>query len=204
MSGKADSYALVQSLPARQVITFALATGLTLAVNSLPAWVENYSLTGPRAPNKPYKNFSQFYPFYLSEHSDLTNRRMHLVGTTLSMILMAMHPMVAMALSIGCAAGMLVCNAVQGMRLGVVEGAVMVAVFLGVARFNNCAKSAVMVMLIGYFFAWVGHFFFEKNKPATFIYPSYSLVGDFRMWFDAVTGRIPGIWSVAGAAAGKK
>jgi len=51
-----------------------------------------------------------------------------------------------------------------------------------------------MILLIGYSFAWVGHFVYEGNKPATFIYPSYSLIGDFRMWYDAVMGNIPGIW----------
>ena len=35
----------------------------------------------------------------------------------------------------------------------------------------------------GYSFAWAGHFFFEKNKPATFKYPVYSLFGDFLMFF---------------------
>jgi hypothetical protein len=36
--------------------------------------------------------------------------------------------------------------------------------------------------LFGYGFAWVGHFFFEKNRPATFKQPIYSLMGDFMMW----------------------
>jgi hypothetical protein len=47
-----------------------------------------------------------------------------------------------------------------------------------------------LVPLLGYGFAWVGHFFFEKNRPATFRHPFYSLAGDFVMFKDVVTGRI--------------
>lgn len=39
--------------------------------------------------------------------------------------------------------------------------------------------------VIGYGFAWLGHFVFEKNKPATFQYPLYSLLGDWLMYKDA-------------------
>jgi hypothetical protein len=42
----------------------------------------------------------------------------------------------------------------------------------------------------GYAFAWAGHFFFEKNRPATFRYPLYSLRGDFAMLRDVLAGRI--------------
>ncbi|KZL22375.1 MULTISPECIES: DUF962 domain-containing protein [unclassified Pseudovibrio] len=46
------------------------------------------------------------------------------------------------------------------------------------------------VPVVGYGFAWIGHFFFEKNKPATFKFPFYSLLGDFVMFFDILRGRV--------------
>ena len=47
-----------------------------------------------------------------------------------------------------------------------------------------------LVPLLGYGFAWVGHFAVEKNRPATFQHPLYSLAGDFRMFADMVRGRV--------------
>ena len=44
--------------------------------------------------------------------------------------------------------------------------------------------------LFGYAFAWIGHFFFEKNKPATFQYPIYSFIGDWVMLKDIFSGKI--------------
>lgn len=48
----------------------------------------------------------------------------------------------------------------------------------------------LLLPVLGYSFAWIGHFFFEKNKPATFQYPLYSLLGDFVMFKDILTGKI--------------
>jgi len=47
------------------------------------------------------------------------------------------------------------------------------------------------IPVIGYGFAWVGHFFFEHNTPATFQYPFYSLASDWVMVFQFYSGRLP-------------
>jgi hypothetical protein len=44
--------------------------------------------------------------------------------------------------------------------------------------------------LAGYGFAWIGHFFFEHNRPATFTHPWYSLAADFVLFRDMLSGRI--------------
>jgi hypothetical protein len=46
-------------------------------------------------------------------------------------------------------------------------------------------------VICGYGFAWVGHFFFEKNRPATFKYPLWSFMGDWVMYAQTWARRIP-------------
>jgi hypothetical protein len=55
--------------------------------------------------------------------------------------------------------------------------------------FSFVFKHFLGIFLVGYGFAWVGHFFFEKNKPAAFKYPIYSFMGDLRMLFETLTGK---------------
>lgn len=47
-----------------------------------------------------------------------------------------------------------------------------------------------LLPFIGYGFAWLGHFIFEHNKPATFKYPFYSLAADWVMLKDFLTGQL--------------
>ena len=97
---------------------------------------------------KQYDSFENFYPFYLAEHSNVTCRRLHFVGSTLVLLPLAYS----------------VTTASWGYLL--------------------------LLPVVGYGFAWVGHFFFEKNKPATFTYPWYSFMGDWVMYKDILTGKI--------------
>lgn len=106
------------------------------------------SHTNPSAERKHFNSFAEFYPFYLSEHSNDTSRRLHYVGSLL------------------------------------VLGVLIYALLSG--RWSLL----LLLPIAGYGFAWVGHFFFEKNKPATFQHPLYSFMGDWVMLRDALTGRI--------------
>ena len=100
------------------------------------------------ALSREFRSFSEFYPYYLSEHANRTCRRLHFVGTLL-LILIALY-----------------------------------------AAFSARWGLLWLLPIVGYGFAWAGHFFFEHNRPATFKYPFYSLAGDFVMFRDMLTGRI--------------
>lgn len=95
-----------------------------------------------------FGSFRAFYPYYLSEHSNVTCRRLHYVGSTLAIAFLV--------------------------------------TFLATWRW----PWLVAALLVGYAFAWVGHFFYEHNKPATFKYPFYSFIGDWVMLSDMLRGRI--------------
>ena len=70
--------------------------------------------------------------------------------------------------------------------------------FVGSSASLGCILAAIVrdnawwllaALVCGYAFAWVGHFFFEKNRPATFKYPLWSLMGDWRLFYETVTGQ---------------
>lgn len=63
---------------------------------------------------------------------------------------------------------------------------------LGLAKSikNRSAKPVLKGIAAGYACAWVGHFFFEKNKPASFKFPLKSFASDFRMYGDVLRGKL--------------
>jgi len=95
-----------------------------------------------------FTRFAEFYPFYLTEHANLTCRRLHFVGSTLSLACLATMVLTGRPLWL------------------------------------------LAALLVGYAFAWVGHFAFEKNRPASFKRPLYSFMGDWTMYRDIWLGRV--------------
>jgi len=69
-------------------------------------------------------------------------------------------------------------------------GSTLVLLLLAWSAWSREWRWLLLAPLCGYGFAWAGHFFFEKNRPATFTYPLYSFAGDWVMWKDLITGKI--------------
>ena len=69
-------------------------------------------------------------------------------------------------------------------------GSLLVIVVLIVAIVKADARVLLLAPIAGYGFAWAGHFFFEKNRPATFTHPLYSLAGDWVMFWDILNRRV--------------
>ncbi len=69
-------------------------------------------------------------------------------------------------------------------------GSLLVLLIIGYVIVSQTWFLLWFIPLTGYGFAWIGHFFFEKNRPATFSHPLYSLMGDWVMFKDILSGKI--------------
>ena len=68
-------------------------------------------------------------------------------------------------------------------------GSTLVLVVIAAAAYYNWWL-LLLAPVVGYGFAWIGHFAIEKNKPASFKYPLWSFVADWKMWAMMLTGRM--------------
>ncbi|MBQ0945070.1 DUF962 domain-containing protein [Ideonella sp. 4Y16] len=69
-------------------------------------------------------------------------------------------------------------------------GSTLALVCLAMLLWTGRPQYLLYGLLCGYGCAWIGHFVFEKNKPASFKRPLYSFMGDWVMYKDIWTGRI--------------
>ena len=69
-------------------------------------------------------------------------------------------------------------------------GTSLVLILFVMAFVTQNFRLLIWLPIAGYGFAWIGHFIFEKNRPATFKHPLYSLMGDFVMYFDIWRGKV--------------
>ena len=69
-------------------------------------------------------------------------------------------------------------------------GSTLVLIFVGIAIYRQNPNWLFFALFSGYGFAWIGHFFFEHNRPATFKYPIYSFISDWIMYMQILSGKV--------------
>lgn len=69
-------------------------------------------------------------------------------------------------------------------------GSTLVVLILLAAIVSGCMAMLWLLPVAGYGCAWVGHFVYEKNRPATFRHPLYSLMGDWLMYAQMLRGKV--------------
>lgn len=97
---------------------------------------------------KEYNSLKEFWPFYLSEHQNETNRMLHFIGS---------------------GAGLF---------------------WLSKAIRKKNPLYLLAAILNGYGCAWIGHFFYEKNKPAAFDYPVKSFASDWLLFYSILANKL--------------
>jgi hypothetical protein len=95
-------------------------------------------------------SYSEFWDFYVQEHSKPATRLLHFIGTSLAIISLVW------------------------------------LIWRGMWYYFPVS------LIVGYGFAWFAHFVIEKNKPATFKYPFWSFISDYKMMWYMITGRMSG------------
>lgn len=165
--------------------------GLFITIYLLaPAYLVTLSTAVTKSSTKPFDTFEEFYPFYISQHADETCRRLHFIGTSIIFLYAMVESALFPSLILGGLMGEITFHATRGIEHGFIEMAAMFLTFIFSVRvFTGSLKKGALVLLVAYGFAWVGHFVYEHNKPATFIYPLFSLLGDFKMWSEIATGQ---------------
>ena len=97
---------------------------------------------------KKIKTYSEFWDFYVLEHSEPLTRQLHFAGTSLGILLL-----------------------------------------VWILRSGNYIYLP-LCLVIGYAFAWISHFYVEHNKPASFKYPFWSFISDYKMMWLMLTGKM--------------
>jgi hypothetical protein len=136
---------------------------------------------------KPYGTFEAFYPHYLREHTQLTTRQWHYVGTTLSLLYLLTKPILSIPMLAGGLAAYAIIPYSRHLSTGLSEVVLFLTIYFTSGKLlTRSFLKPLIPLLLGYSFSWIGHFGFEHNKPAAFIYPTYSFFGDIHMMYNAI------------------
>lgn len=164
------------------VILAALTYYADAIGNALPGELSKYS-----AEKKYGSSFETFYPFYQSQHQNEVDQKLHVLASAFIILYVSYDLRVGISLGMGQLAGLVVKDLTRFLSIGIAEFVAMMGVYVwSMTHMKQPLRKTVAIPVVAYGLAWVGHFWFENNRPATFIYPAYSLLADFKAFFERV------------------
>ena len=188
----------LQAMPRSALAAIALPPALALALTLAAPLTAHL----PPSRAKPFPTFAAFYPFYLSQHALPLTKLLHCAGTLCVAGFCAASPQLLLALALGALVGSRAFPLLRPLDSGLPEMALTLGTYVACATaLTGSLALALALPASAYGLAWAAHFLVENNRPATFIYPLYSLLGDFVMFGECLLGRhavLPQGW-LAGA-----
>ena len=141
--------------------------------------------------DKRFQSLQEFWPYYIAEHKNTSSRKLHFLGTSGFIASAALSTVLNPVGMSAALAGMFMVgrHAVKTERkTRSIKHALAIIAMPTIA-------SPVLIpagVVFAYGCAWVGHFKFEHNRPATFDYPVMSLTSDFKMYGHMLRGKLWG------------
>jgi len=176
---------------------FGYCTAITAAFVALAhLWPCQRSVD--RHIDRSFSDFASFWPLYVSQHRAPLTKLLHAVSTSaISLVVMTRYkPVIALRFGLGLISGisLSLCTVdwTASFPNGLPEALLMVFFIIACVRQMAGLGTTHVARLLaaGYLLPWAAHFFIERNRPATFLHPTFSLLGDFKLLGLLLTNQI--------------
>ena len=175
----------------------SLSVCVAITAIAIAAALSHPDVDVERHPDRQYGSFLAFWPKYVGEHSKPLTKILHGIGTIGTPLLSfgfdaELLLRVCLGLASGISFSLLFVNAFAAYPTGLPEGIVMIVMLVWLMKLfsGRSAASCFLCLASGYIMPWIAHFFVEHNNPATFLHPTFSILGDFVLLGSLLTNQL--------------
>lgn len=178
--------------------TWSLTHCFALTALSIALASGRPSLEVERHPHRLFADFASFWPLYVQQHGKPLTKILHVIGTCVTLLAVVPRKGFSTFVRMSCGLASGVCLSLCAEPLtarfstGLPEAVLMILFVVAASKpFTGLTSSTIVKSLLpAYALPWVAHAFVEHNKPATFLHPTFSLLGDFRLIWSLAVGNL--------------